>query len=85
MEKAKPNTTKACIHHQKNALQHKINNTSVVSFRGLLRRYINTVLLLLLKTKLKPGLVASYDIRPGNGEGLLFISVLHKFVTRLLT
>jgi len=22
--------------------------------------------------KLKPGLVASYNIRPGNGEGLLF-------------
>jgi len=29
--------------------------------------------------KLKPCLVASYDIRPGNGEGL--ISLLHEFVT----
>ena len=32
--------------------------------------------------KLKPGLVASYDVRPGNGQG---ISVLRKFVTYLLT
>jgi len=35
--------------------------------------------------KLKPGFVTSYDIRPGNGEVLFLISVLHKFVTYLLT
>jgi len=44
------------------------------------------------KTKLKPGLVASYDIRPGNGEGLLFwfrhfinLSLSYKTLTHLLT
>jgi len=33
--------------------------------------------------KLKPGLVASYDIRPGNGEGLFWFRTfgVHKFVT----
>ena len=36
--------------------------------------------------KLTPGLVTSYDIQPGNGEGLnILISALHKFVTYLLT
>jgi len=35
--------------------------------------------------KLKPGLVASYDIRPGNGDGPILISTLHKFVTYFLT
>jgi len=32
--------------------------------------------------KLKPGLVASYDIQPGNGEGLFWLA-LHKFLTYL--
>jgi len=32
---------------------------------------------------IKPGLVTSYDRRPGNKEGLF--SALHKFVTYLLT
>jgi len=37
--------------------------------------------------KQKPGLVATYDIWPGNEEGLppLLVSVLHKSVTYLLT
>jgi len=34
--------------------------------------------------KLKPGLVASYDIQPGNGEGLCWFRHFHKFVTYLL-
>jgi len=33
---------------------------------------------------LKPGLVASYNIRPGNGEGLFWFLALNKFVTYLL-
>jgi len=36
------------------------------------------------RKNLKPGLVASYDIQPGNGEGLFWLA-LHKFVTYLLT
>jgi len=35
--------------------------------------------------KLKPGLVASYDIWPGNKEDLILISALRKFVTYLDT
>jgi len=35
-------------------------------------------------TKLNPGLVASYNIRPGN-RGPILVSVLHKSVTYLLT
>jgi len=39
-----------------------------------------------LHKKLKPGLVASYDIWPGNGQCLpILILALHKFVTYLLT
>jgi len=34
--------------------------------------------------KLKPGLVVSYNTRPGNGVGLL-VSALHKLVIYLLT
>jgi len=34
--------------------------------------------------KLKPGLVASYDIRPENGGGAILVLALHKFVTYLL-
>jgi len=30
-------------------------------------------------------LVASYNLQPGNGEGLSLVSALHKFVTYLLT
>jgi len=33
----------------------------------------------------KPGLVASYDIQPGNGRGPILVLGLHKFVTYLLT
>jgi len=33
---------------------------------------------------LKPGLVASYDIGPGNGEGLFWFLALHKLVTYLI-
>jgi len=35
--------------------------------------------------KLKPGLVASYDLRPGNREGSILVLALHKLVTYLLT
>jgi len=36
--------------------------------------------------KLKPGLVASYNIWPGNGEGpSILISALHKYGTYLST
>jgi len=35
--------------------------------------------------KLKPGLVASYNIWPGNGDGLSLFLALHKFVTYFLT
>jgi len=35
--------------------------------------------------KLKPGLVASYDLRPGNGELLFLFWRLEKFVTYLHT
>jgi len=39
-----------------------------------------------INTKLKPGLVASYDIWPGNGVGqAILVLVLYKFVTYLLT
>jgi len=34
--------------------------------------------------KLKSGLVAFYDIRPGKGEGPVLILALHKFVPYLL-
>jgi len=34
--------------------------------------------------KLKPGLVASYDIRPGE-RGPIMLAALHEFVTHLLT
>jgi len=34
--------------------------------------------------KVKPGLVASISVRPGNG-GLILILALHRFVTYLLT
>jgi len=34
--------------------------------------------------KLKPGLVTSYDVRPGN-KGPILVSALHKSVTYLLT
>jgi len=38
------------------------------------------------RKKLKQGLVASYDIQPGNGEGgPIPVSALHKFVTYLDT
>jgi len=40
------------------------------------------------KKKLKPGLVASYDIRPENGEGLFwfqrFINLSHTYLVRHL-
>jgi len=35
--------------------------------------------------KLKPRLVASCNIRPGNGRGHILVSALHKFITYLLT
>jgi len=35
--------------------------------------------------KLKPGLVASYNMRPGNERRPILISALRKFVTYLLT
>ena len=35
--------------------------------------------------KLKTGLVVSYNIRPGNGEGLFWFQHFHKSVTYLLT
>jgi len=40
---------------------------------------------MLLVKKLKPGLVASYDIRHGNGQGLFLFLAFNKFVTYLLT
>ena len=46
--------------------------------RSVLQHKINT-------KKLKPGLVASYDIRPQNGEWLFLFWGLHKFVPYLLT
>jgi len=47
MEKTKPNTTNAHIHHQKKCTTTQNKHK-----------------------KLRPGLVSSYDIQPGNGEGL---------------
>jgi len=35
--------------------------------------------------KLKPGLVASYDIRSGNYRRPILVLALHKFVTYLVT
>jgi len=35
--------------------------------------------------KLKPGLVASNDIRPGKRRGPILVLALHKFVIYLLT
>jgi len=35
--------------------------------------------------KLKPSLVASYNIRPGNAQGPILVLALHKFVTYLFT
>jgi len=58
-------------------LKHNKSTHSPIK-RNVLQYKINT-------KKLKPGLVASSDIRPGNREGPILILALHKHITYLLT
>jgi len=58
-----------------NTKTHKIPNTKITQNKDKKKTFL----------KLKPALVASYNIRPGNREGLFLLQAIHKFVTYLLT